>query len=43
MAGGLREDGLPVADDEMLTPVESAITYLRRRHLTALRSCSPRK
>ena len=29
---GLREDGLPVADDEMLTPVESAITYLRRRH-----------
>jgi HAD superfamily hydrolase (TIGR01450 family) len=32
MAGGLREDGLPVADSEMLTPVESAITYLRRRH-----------
>ena len=28
----LREDGLPVADDEVLTPVDSAITYLRRRH-----------
>jgi len=32
MARALREDGLPVADDEMLTPVESAITYIRRRH-----------
>ncbi len=32
IARGLREDGLPVADDELLTPVESAITYLRRRH-----------
>jgi 5'-nucleotidase len=32
MAGGLREDGLPVADHEMLTPVESAITYIRRRY-----------
>jgi HAD superfamily hydrolase (TIGR01450 family) len=32
MAGALREDGLPIADDEMLTPVESAITYIRRRH-----------
>jgi HAD superfamily hydrolase (TIGR01450 family) len=32
IAGGLREDGLHVADDEMLTPIESAITYLRRRH-----------
>jgi NagD protein len=32
MAGALREDGLPVTDDEMLTPVESAITYIRRRH-----------
>jgi HAD superfamily hydrolase (TIGR01450 family) len=31
-AAGLREDGLPVADDELLTPVCSAITYLRRRH-----------
>ena len=28
----LTEDGLPVADDEVLTPVESAITYLRRYH-----------
>ena len=32
MAQALREDGLPVADDEMLTPVDSAITYIRRRH-----------
>jgi HAD superfamily hydrolase (TIGR01450 family) len=31
MAQGLREDGLPVSDHEMLTPVESAITYIRRR------------
>ena len=30
MARALREDGLPVADDELLTPVESAITYIRR-------------
>jgi HAD superfamily hydrolase (TIGR01450 family) len=32
IARGLTEDGLPVADDEVLTPVESTITYLRRRH-----------
>ena len=32
IARGLTEDGLPVADDEVLTPVESAITYLRRYH-----------
>ena len=32
IARGLREDGLPVGDDELLTPVESAITYLRRHH-----------
>ena len=32
MAGALREDGIPVQDGEMLTPVESAITYIRRRH-----------
>ena len=32
MAGGLRRDGLPVSDHEMLTPVESAITYIRRRY-----------
>jgi HAD superfamily hydrolase (TIGR01450 family) len=31
-ARGLREDGLPVADDEVLTPVCSALTYLARRH-----------
>jgi len=32
IARGLREDGLPVADHELLTPVESAISYLRRNH-----------
>ena len=32
MARGLREDGIPVQDEEMLTPVESAITYIRRRY-----------
>ncbi|MQA74786.1 MAG: HAD hydrolase-like protein [Solirubrobacterales bacterium] len=30
-AAGLREDGLPVADDELLTPVCAAISHLRRR------------
>jgi HAD superfamily hydrolase (TIGR01450 family) len=35
MAQALREDGLPVADEEMLTPVESAIAYIRRRHRDA--------
>jgi HAD superfamily hydrolase (TIGR01450 family) len=32
IARGLTVDGLPVGDDEMLTPVDSAITYLLRRH-----------
>jgi HAD superfamily hydrolase (TIGR01450 family) len=32
IARDLREDGLTVADDEVLTPVESATTYLRRNH-----------
>ncbi len=32
MASALRDDGIPVSDDEMLTPVESAITYIRRRY-----------
>jgi HAD superfamily hydrolase (TIGR01450 family) len=32
IAQGLREDGLPVTDEELLTPVESAISYLRRHH-----------
>jgi HAD superfamily hydrolase (TIGR01450 family) len=32
IAQGLREDGIPVADEEMLTPVESAIRHLRHRH-----------
>src|SRR5215207_4031685 len=31
-AQGLWEDGLPVADDEVLTPVCSAISFLARRH-----------
>jgi HAD superfamily hydrolase (TIGR01450 family) len=29
-AAGLREDGLPVRDDELLTPVVSATSYLRQ-------------
>jgi NagD protein len=32
LAAGLREDGLPVRDDELLTPVCSALSYLARRH-----------
>ena len=28
----LRADGLPVADDELVTPVRSALSHLRRRH-----------
>lgn len=32
IARALCEDGLPIAEDEVLTPVESAITYLRRHH-----------
>jgi HAD superfamily hydrolase (TIGR01450 family) len=32
IARGLRDDGLPIADDEVLTPIESATSYLRRRH-----------
>ncbi|MEA2332892.1 MAG: hypothetical protein QOH58_3030 [Thermoleophilaceae bacterium] len=31
-ARGLREEGLPVGDDEVLTPVCSALSYLGRRH-----------
>ena len=31
-ARGLREDGLPVSADELLTPVCSALTHLARRH-----------
>ena len=32
IARGLREDGIPVGDDEVLTPVESALTYMARHH-----------
>ncbi len=32
IARALTEDGLPIADDEVLTPIESAITYIRRYH-----------
>jgi HAD superfamily hydrolase (TIGR01450 family) len=31
-AAGLRESGLPVGDDEVLTPVCSALSYIARRH-----------
>jgi HAD superfamily hydrolase (TIGR01450 family) len=32
IAEGLREDGLPIEDDELLTPVDSATSFLLRRH-----------
>ncbi|HEX3803352.1 MAG TPA: HAD hydrolase-like protein [Solirubrobacteraceae bacterium] len=32
VAAGLRADGLPVSDDELLTPVDSATSYLLLRH-----------
>jgi HAD superfamily hydrolase (TIGR01450 family) len=32
IAHGLREDGLPIADEEMMTPTDSATSYLLRRH-----------
>jgi HAD superfamily hydrolase (TIGR01450 family) len=32
IARGLTADGLPIADQEMLTPIDSAITYLQRYH-----------
>jgi HAD superfamily hydrolase (TIGR01450 family) len=32
IAHHLRQDGLEIADDEVLTPVESGIGYLQRRH-----------
>ena len=31
----LRDDGLPVSDEEIVTPVGSALSYLRRRHAGA--------
>jgi HAD superfamily hydrolase (TIGR01450 family) len=31
----LRDDGLPVSDEEVVTPVRSALSYLRRRHHAA--------
>ena len=31
-AAALREDGLPVADDELLTPIVSATSYLAQHH-----------
>lgn len=32
IARGLQRDGLPIRDDEVMTPIESATTYLLRRH-----------
>jgi HAD superfamily hydrolase (TIGR01450 family) len=32
IARGLQEDGLPIRDDEVMTPIESATTYLLRRY-----------
>jgi len=43
IAQGLRDDGLPVADDEVLTPVDSATAWLGRhpRHHPVLTFASP--
>jgi HAD superfamily hydrolase (TIGR01450 family) len=32
VAKGLRDDGIPVSDQELLTPIDSATSYLLRRH-----------
>jgi 5'-nucleotidase len=32
VAAALRADGLPVSDDEVLLPIDSAVTFLRRHH-----------
>ncbi len=32
IARGLRDDGIPIGDDEVLTPIESALSYMRRHH-----------
>ena len=32
IARGLRDDGIEIADEEMLTPIDSATSYLLRRH-----------
>jgi HAD superfamily hydrolase (TIGR01450 family) len=32
VAAGLRADGLPVSDEEVLLPIDSAVTFLRRYH-----------
>jgi HAD superfamily hydrolase (TIGR01450 family) len=32
IAHGLRDDGLPVSDDELITPVDSAISHILARH-----------
>jgi 5'-nucleotidase len=34
-AAHLRGDGLPIADEEMVTPVRSSLSYLHRRHAGA--------
>jgi HAD superfamily hydrolase (TIGR01450 family) len=35
IAQGLRDDGLPIQDEELLTPVDSATSFLLRRHPAA--------
>ena len=32
VAKGLRDDGIPVSDEELLTPIDSATSYLLRNH-----------
>jgi HAD superfamily hydrolase (TIGR01450 family) len=37
----LRKDGLPVSDEEMVSPVRSALSYLRRRRFSVLLFAEP--
>ena len=39
----LRADGIAVADDEMVSPVRSALSYLRRRYAGTDASCCSRR
>jgi HAD superfamily hydrolase (TIGR01450 family) len=32
IARGLHQDGLPISDDQVLTPIDSTLSYLRRNH-----------
>jgi NagD protein len=40
-AAQLRKDGLPVSDEELVTPVRSALSYLRRRRYSVMLFAEP--